>query len=445
MGKYCIYRGFNVPKAPILINPLLLNSEPTTYQILLRFLLGAISRGEVIWSEEKTFNLSKESSINQTSSQDTFTLTHSLLLRPRNSPQKIGYRIEIFSLAKTPIGDGAFASVRESLGTIKLTTEEMHVASRETAPKKRVIKFFKPQSHSLSNGNMALRIKHLHAKPMVNLPSDAFSIGSKAQVMKHLTGISLQKLMNESSLHTNLTPLAKIKLARALLEAYESQIAGQNIIHCDLKPDNIMVHFMENQEPAMHFIDFDDAKILIHLDSQESIEVLSAATTPFSPLQDPVDAAEQLIPVLSLESSNVKRYLARSDRMEEHDGFQLPKGTLGYMPPEGFLAPPALNDKYDYYSLARVIAKIFHIPVKCYSGLALAYDEAKQHAMKTDYRNQIPENVIPDQFKSDIEHLLTQLSHIDPSSRPNLTDVLDFFKMIENQLEHQSIQPLCSL
>jgi len=82
--------------------------------------------------------------------------------------------------------------------------------------------------------------------------------GKQYIVMQFVEGISLRKLIQEQGDSIEFSRAAKIvdEIGKALSAAHD-----RGVLHCDLKPENIMLQKLEENEEAVKLIDFGIAKI----------------------------------------------------------------------------------------------------------------------------------------------------------------------------------------
>ena len=140
----------------------------------------------------------------------------------------------------------------------KQTTHKISVSSPCYGPKERIVKkqtthkisvsspYYGPLAYgppaledlesNLRENDFLLKIAHLHAKPIV------CGVNSTYMVMRHLPGETLKTVLSQ-----NLSIQEKFLLSIAILQAYKTQIAQTEFVHCDLNPQNILVHNRINQ------------------------------------------------------------------------------------------------------------------------------------------------------------------------------------------------------
>ena len=401
----------------LIINPLQINDHELFAQILKVFLLEEIQCGMNCWSNKETFSIPTSLCLEETQ----FQLSHSLLLRPRNLPseegkQKAGYRLETFNSAQEPLAKGAFGSIHQTFGTIMLTdlTVEFH------ARKSRVIKFFHSNVCKPHHDTITPHIHHLKTKRLVKIKSKGES-SQVAMVMKLIPGIRLRHLISESTTEHCIPPEQRRTLTLAVLTAYQTQVTAYNLIHRDIKLDNIMVDMKAPVCPEVFIVDYDE------ICSWETVDMTRPPSSILSPISEPELVFSPLFPMYR-DSEKLERYIGQ--KKFEDASFTPIIGTYGYIPPEGYATPPNLTLKYDYFALARVIAQIWGIQMHHY-GIR-DYEKAKADAVSVDYTAKIPKEILPiDESRETIETILTQLSHPNPELRPAIQDVQSFFQRLD--------------
>lgn len=120
---------------------------------------------------------------------------------------------------------------------------------------------------------VAKEFSHLGVKNPVHVTRDRkiSNDGAESSQVKSLTVMNLLKgddvntaatnlhgSYDENGFHPSTEDIVK-KLIIPILEAYKKQIADQEYIHRDIKPDNIRVHFNKLYEATVNFLDVDTA------------------------------------------------------------------------------------------------------------------------------------------------------------------------------------------
>ncbi|WP_419418580.1 protein kinase domain-containing protein [Legionella sp. D16C41] len=145
---------------------------------------------------------------------------------------------------KAPVGKGTFGTVRLIKNTVKFS--QNNVVFKKTSNKdgsRRVVKF---QVHNDKNEIYRVEKEYLLTKKAAHLaikkPTLIKDKNYSFTRMKYLKGKELQVILNEDS--KGIRPLTlneRIKLSIALLKALKEQVTDKDIIHCDIKPANIVV------------------------------------------------------------------------------------------------------------------------------------------------------------------------------------------------------------
>ncbi|MCX7114659.1 MAG: hypothetical protein NTW08_01925 [Gammaproteobacteria bacterium] len=413
------------------MNPKTINEDKDAATLLNIFLIESINQGVTAWYKDQIFLIPKTLQ----SSETHFTLEFSLLRRPRKRQdgdkqvEKTGYRIELFDESRPFIAKGSYGTIRRALGTIVLS--EQCIKYHENKP--RVIKFF---NTTVDCSNEAyLTARHLHAKRPVRIKTTE-EVRGTAIVMKYFSGVSLKNLLKQDTLEHPLSVENRQRLTVALLTAYINQVTDVGLIHRDVKSDNIMV-----DGEHVFFLDYDEACTL-------TTEVVNPKINlPFSPsptLSSPSNIGSPLaLFTIYPDSSNQRRYRERPSA-DEIIGF-IPVGTLGYIPPEGYIESSRITPYYDHFALARVLAQIWKIPVTHYNvRLPIDYVRAETDADCVVYKMAHPNGLSLSQDACDqIELILARLATPIPEKRSSIQDALFIFQNL-SLLDVSESRPLGS-
>lgn len=176
-------------------------------------------------------------------------LKHSILKHYNSSTSKIRYEVIDQSFFKK----GFFGDINKVICTLSISNGQLKVKLRQPG-KERIVKMQlhgtkddaaaipyslpmgKEEVSTAREGPYSLQIPHLHAKPIVNTAKHNFI------VMRHLPGKTLTEFFSR-----NLLVHEKFELSIAILEAYKTQITPTDFVHCDLNPNNLLVHYHNNQ------------------------------------------------------------------------------------------------------------------------------------------------------------------------------------------------------
>ncbi|WP_172593954.1 protein kinase domain-containing protein [Candidatus Rickettsiella viridis] len=177
-----------------------------------------------------------------------------ILCRERHSTKKdpnkikqLGYRFEVFT--RDSLGNGVFGQVYPISATLKLNTQGHIEILKDT--KQRVVKILdSPGWPTRDETLIGIHIPYLHMKPTIQ---DSELI--RYIIMHKVPGKNLGELLRNGTIK-ELPKKIKFLLLIRILEAIKN-LHSDGIIHLDIKPDNIMVHFEPgNIDPKINIIDF---------------------------------------------------------------------------------------------------------------------------------------------------------------------------------------------
>lgn len=273
----------------IQINPTQLTPDKA---VLLEILINdTLQKNEVLLKSYVNYIISMPGS-----EQITVQLTHDILL---NLKEKIGrdkkYRIEphcyVLEGMEEKRGGAQNVGIPNILGTLtcnKTENQGMLYVSDITKNKNRLLKInahqidasYLDKKGEIKNMNEVQQLissklsilqtySPLKSKSIIRKKQtqdkDGLSSYSEGAIesytkMKKFKGQPLSKLLNEEE-NPPLTNNERIQLSLALLRELYRLHHHYGIVHCDIKPENIIVDFdRKNQTIAIHFVDFDSAK-----------------------------------------------------------------------------------------------------------------------------------------------------------------------------------------
>lgn len=313
--------------------------------------------------------------------------------RSRKDPKQ-GVRYEFIS--HKPLGKGTYGSVYEVAGTLALEPDVCRYKLAGYNGKSRVVKIQHhsikfPFAKSISEYSLTNRASHLAVK----YPTYEAEKQDSYTVMRKIEGRMLYDIINDDIRNkTVLTTQQRIDITKALLKALQEQVIDKGIIHRDIKPENILVD-MGN--------------------------TVSAAIIDFG---------------FSMELGQ----LAESD-----------SGTPGYAPPEVFKTKVA-TEKYDVFSMARVLSLIWRVDLRSYESMPMANVRYyANHAVQELERLFLGINDLTEKDKLTIKSTLQGMLTPDPSQRISIEEAILAFDALdcankvkaesEDSASHRSTSP----
>lgn len=190
-------------------------------------------------------------------------LSHTLLKYHKTSNEK-AIRYEVLD---DSIGKGSFGTIFNSLGVLTTPGQRIHFKQRKTA-KERVIKqmlmfpylteeFVTTEAQNIEKSASALRCKPAF-----------FADGFGYLIMTKIPGIPMNKLIKGiHKQNIQLDFLAYLKIILATMEAV-AHLHSKGLVHCDIKPHNIMVDLETYQVTLVDF----DFTCISHYDTSDFIK-----------------------------------------------------------------------------------------------------------------------------------------------------------------------------
>lgn len=223
---------FPMPKI-ITINPNNLTGNPEKIA-LLRSLLEQ-ERAHVYLENNRYFKLSNQK----------VCLTHAMLQAPQTPEQPRAWHV----IAKTPLGDGGFGDVHAIKSTISFPNEPtIEYASGNS----RVVKIqktdgidvfeedLKAQSENEYFGSN--KASHLNMAPPLYATSRDTRVLTSFLIMDHMPGKTLESIIGMRFVNNkNISRGTLLQITSAILKAYTEQVYKPELLHGDIKPDNIMI------------------------------------------------------------------------------------------------------------------------------------------------------------------------------------------------------------
>ncbi|BBB14907.1 mitogen-activated protein kinase kinase [Candidatus Rickettsiella viridis] len=177
-------------------------------------------------------------------------LTREILCRKRQDKQGLRYEV----IDNTPKGRGAFGQVSP---TTTLIVHNDHIERKYKRIIKREIMRENKVDTFEQEAVIGQKVPYLHMKPVVNSSQiDKGVVSEQFLIMRHLPGKTLNELLKDKSI-SRLEQFEKLELSLAILRTFKKELYDKGLIHSDIKPDNIMVHFSSKGfMPDIYLIDF---------------------------------------------------------------------------------------------------------------------------------------------------------------------------------------------
>lgn len=314
------------------------------------------------------------------------TLSHALV--PRQSSKYPGEAR--YALLNEVLGSGTFAKVYDNPATLRIGDHHMF----DRRDKNRVGRFslISQMTSSSVNGLALSRIQNedkvmkalqeqLKSKPAFFKPSRRDpSVSVAIRFEKRMPGKSLDKFIDDGST-CDWSLEARLRVAIELLHALHEKVHEKGVIHCDVKPANVMVADWDARcvdRPKVNFIDFNLSRF----------------------------KRDQSVPTSIV-------------------------GTPLYLSPERFNVSFIPNEASDVYAAGITLAELFgHKPVDLGQSMPAAFARAT-HYQLTGLFNDLPlEDRIPenDQIYRHIFGILTAMVDPVPDNRPSLSEAEKWFE-----------------
>ncbi|MES2998300.1 MAG: protein kinase [Pseudomonadota bacterium] len=174
-------------------------------------------------------------------------LSHDLIFRRRDKPEKLGFRCEF--IEDTLLAEGSFGKVYLTT-TLPINEKFFLEKRRKNKQKKRIVKVLSGElAFTKKEAELMESLPHLHSKRMI-----VNQTGNKSYiVMQKLPGQDLSEVLK--SLNSSIDQ--SIEIFFALLRALKEQVHDKGLVHRDIKPENIMVELKPNlAPPTVNMIDY---------------------------------------------------------------------------------------------------------------------------------------------------------------------------------------------
>lgn len=185
-----------------------------------------------------------------------FEFSSCVIMRPRKEG-KTGVRYEFIS--DHFLGQGTFGTIYEIECTVALSQDSYRFKEQGYEGKTRAIKKQYhddeyPQDYAWGEYYSSIKATHLAVKKPVFMNGPNYSISF--MVMNKLRGRALSDIIQDDLLGTHILTLKqRIELSKGLLKTLKEQITDKGIIHRDIKPANILVDIGTNPI-TINIIDF---------------------------------------------------------------------------------------------------------------------------------------------------------------------------------------------
>lgn len=347
---------------PYIINHTQLSSYET--EKLFLFFKAQHALGINVWKKNTVYSFDDKTE---------FSFAYDVLQRKRENG-KDGHRYELISSIK--LGKGGFSTIYEIEGTLKITSNSTEYKQHGYGGKTRVVKI---QQHTEDNPvdvvfneyKLTKHAQNLHIKEPVIDNQTSYTI------MKKIKGRDLVDIIIDDYAGKHILTLKqRVEISKILLIALKN-LTDKNIIHRDIKPDNIR----------------------INMTSPITVDIYDFG--------------------LSVDGN-------------ELDGRH--PGTLGYAAPEQFSDKPQTS-KIDVFSLGRVLATLWRIDTGSYfpNDPHEAKHNADNVSLDTLFRGiQGLDSKNQEHIKSTLQSMLMA----DHTKRASIDEAIDLFSAVNIQQEH---------
>ncbi|HLB42611.1 MAG TPA: hypothetical protein VJN02_07150 [Gammaproteobacteria bacterium] len=163
---------------------------------------------------------------------------------------------------------GTFKHGFERSGLLRLTGQV--VSQKPTQNERLILEYHRLPPHYQDELKRSQYALHLHFKQPI--------VGHPIIVMRHFPGVELREIIDqdrEGSIHLSLD--LRLELSIILLQTWEKEVYDNNLVHGDIKPQNIIVLLdLERQRVvSCHYVDFDYAK------KQTNTNTLATGSMPY--------------------------------------------------------------------------------------------------------------------------------------------------------------------
>lgn len=321
------------------------------------------------------------------------TLSHSLV--PRESSRYP--KQDRFALIGDLLGEGSFSDVYPNTATLRIIPD--HLFKKTERPRVARFTFVRDPANPHSKGLLPEAIQRedtimqtqrdrLKSKPSFfkrdrNNPSSEVAI----RFERRLPGKNLADILDDADGMRRWSLVRRLRTAIALLRALHEQVHEKGVIHCDVKPANVMVADGDGDFPLVNIIDFNLSRL------KSDISIPNKAV-----------------------------------------------GTTAYFSPERFNVRFIPNEASDVFAAGVTVAELFFHSVMFCPGSV-----EKLIAYASDYQfiylfGNLPTSDMGLEREADratIERVLTALVHADPSQRPSLMDAVTMFELVLSRLTQE--------
>lgn len=418
----------------ILIDPLKLDDLDVKTRLILSLLLN--NNENTIFHRGERYPITHEGKIYE------FFFKNTLIPRYKINIDTDTAEIRYAVVDKEAFGKGSYGGVYSILGTLYVKQEMRYKELKSDA--EQLVKIMStavagPLGQQEYYDNVIrketlnlMRLPYFHAKPtwLEKGKGDDYSYYSYT-IFRKFEGKSLADLINliKTDKIAKLTSIQKLTLITNLLRRLKEQLHDYKMIHCDVKPDNIIVN------PFTLEVNYIDVGVSFETGTKTHV----AHGTPF------YLAPEFLFLELEAQVTSQLRFL--NMQKEKDELLKILKEYKKIIPDSNEIT---INEGIDIASLSLVIAEILGIDIKEFKnekGELIKNRSAEfylSRLKKNDYTYFNVENAplneleIHEAYKKEIRNQLSMMIAPNPDERPNLMDLINVFEGLKITTEYKN-------